>query len=262
MSPVNTSKDLEIKINIEKYLKEWYEIKYNRDNFPFIPGHSHIPISSKVFDEEELIMLMESCLDFRLTSGKFTAQFEAALARFLKVRHVLAVNSGSSANLLAVTALTSPTLGNKRLKPGDEVITLAASFPTTINPIIQNNLIPVFVDISVPDYNIDTSQLNKALSPRTKAIFSAHTMGNPFDISKISEFAGRNNLWLIEDCCDALGSKYSDKHVGTYSDIATLSFYHAHHITTGEGGAVITNNSMLKKIITSYRDWGRDCWCN
>ncbi|OGI21608.1 MAG: lipopolysaccharide biosynthesis protein RfbH [Candidatus Melainabacteria bacterium RIFOXYA12_FULL_32_12] len=262
MSSVNTSKDLEVKTSILKLIKEWYDLKHDKINYPFIPGYSHIPVSGKVYDEEELMMLTESCLDFWLTTGRFSKQFETHLAKFLGIKYAILTNSGSSANLLAITALTSPLLGERALKEGDEVITVAAGFPTTINPIIQNNLVPVFVDIELGTYNIDASKLEEALSPKTKAIFIAHTLGNPFNLDKVVEFAHKNNLWLIEDCCDALGSKYGDKYAGTFSDIATLSFYPAHHITMGEGGALLTDNDLLKKSIISFRDWGRDCTCN
>ncbi|OGH99038.1 MAG: lipopolysaccharide biosynthesis protein RfbH [Candidatus Melainabacteria bacterium GWF2_32_7] len=262
MSSVNTSKDLEVKTSILKLIKEWYDLKHDKINYPFIPGYSYIPVSGKVYDEEELMMLTESCLDFWLTTGRFSKQFETHLAKFLGIKHAILTNSGSSANLLAITALTSPLLGERALKEGDEVITVAAGFPTTINPIIQNNLVPVFVDIELGTYNIDASKLEEALSPKTKAIFIAHTLGNPFNLDKVVEFAHKNNLWLIEDCCDALGSKYGDKYAGTFSDIATLSFYPAHHITMGEGGALLTDNDLLKKSIISFRDWGRDCTCN
>jgi CDP-6-deoxy-D-xylo-4-hexulose-3-dehydrase len=261
MTFVNTSKDLEIKTDIFKLIKEWYELKHEKVNFPFIPGYTYIPASGKVYDDEEMMLLTESCLDFSLTGGKFSQQFEKNLASFLGIKHTILTNSGSSANLLALTALTSPLLNDRALLEGDEVITVAAGFPTTINPIIQNKLVPVFVDIELDSYNIDISQLENTINSRTKAVFIAHTLGNPFNLDKISEFCRNNNIWLIEDCCDALGSKYHDNYVGTYSDIATLSFYPAHHITTGEGGALLTNNDLLKKLIISFRDWGRDCNC-
>lgn len=187
--------------------------------------------------------------------------FEEKLETFLGVKHVLTTNSGSSANLLALTALTAHELKDRRLLPGDEVITVAAGFPTTINPIIMNGLVPVFVDIDLPSYEVDVEQVRAAISPKTKAIMIAHTLGNVFNLSEIRKICDENKLWLIEDTCDALGAKYDGKYAGTYADIATLSFYPAHHITMGEGGALITNNNLLAKIITSYRDWGRDCWC-
>lgn len=228
----------------------------------FIPGETPVPVSGRVFGAEELQYLVDSSLDFWLTTGRFAEGFEREFARFVGVRDARLVNSGSSANLVAISALTSPTLGDRRLKPGDEVITVAAGFPTTVNPIIQNRLIPVFVDVVLPTFDIDVSQLEAARSDRTRAIVLAHTLGNPFDLKAVVDFARRHDLWLIEDCCDALGSTYDGQHVGTFGDIATVSFYPAHHITMGEGGAVLTNKPALTKLIESFRDWGRDCWCN
>jgi len=228
----------------------------------FTPGKSPVPVSGRVFDAEDLQHLVEASLDFWLTTGRFAARFEQNLARRVGVRHALLVNSGSSANLLAVTALTSPSLGERALRPGDEVITVAAGFPTTVNPIIQNGLTPVFVDVALPSYDIDVDQLEPALSERTRAVIVAHTLGNPFRADAVREFCDRHDLWLIEDCCDALGTTYRGKHVGAFGDLATLSFYPAHHITMGEGGAVLTDRPALKKIVESFRDWGRDCWCD
>jgi CDP-6-deoxy-D-xylo-4-hexulose-3-dehydrase len=208
-----------------------------------------------------MINLVDASLDFWLTSGRYADEFERKFADFLGLKYCLITNSGSSANLLAISALTSPKLKERQLKPGDEVITIACGFPTTLNPIIQNNLIPVFVDIKLGTYNIDTSKIEKAISKKTKAIFIAHTLGNPFNLEKILKIAKKCNLWVVEDNCDALGSKYKNKYTGTFGDISTYSFYPAHHITMGEGGAVLTNNFELKKIIASFRDWGRDCWC-
>jgi CDP-6-deoxy-D-xylo-4-hexulose-3-dehydrase len=205
---------------------------------------------------------VDSSLDFWLTTGRFAEKFEREFARIVGVRDARLVNSGSSANLVAVSALTSPTLGDRRLKAGDEVITVAAGFPTTVNPIIQNRLVPVFVDVVLPTFDIDVNQLEAARTPRTRAIVLAHTLGNPFDVEAVVAFAKRHDLWLIEDCCDALGSTYNGQHVGTFGDIATVSFYPAHHITMGEGGAVLTNQPALTKLIESFRDWGRDCWCD
>lgn len=205
--------------------------------------------------------LVDSALDFWLTSGRFADQFEREFARRMGVRECVLTNSGSSANLLAISALTSPKLGGRRLEPGDEVITTAAGFPTTLNPILQNRLVPVFVDITAPTYNVDTAQLERALSPRTRAIFLAHTLGNPFDVDAVTAFAQRHDLWLIEDCCDAVGSTYKGRHTGTFGDLATTSFYPAHHITMGEGGAVLTSQPLLRTLVESFRDWGRDCWC-
>jgi len=228
---------------------------------PFVPGQSSIQYAGRVFDDDELVQLVDASLDFWLTTGRFAEQFEREFARFCGLRHAVLVNSGSSANLLALSALTSPKLGKLRLKPGDEVITVATGFPTTVNPIIQNQLVPVFVDISIPTYNVDVSQLEAAVSNRTRAIMLAHTLGNPFDLDAVVDLARRHNLWLIEDCCDAVGATYRGKMVGTFGHLATVSFYPAHHITTGEGGCVLTNRPVLKKLVESFRDWGRDCWC-
>ncbi|MCK4252672.1 lipopolysaccharide biosynthesis protein RfbH [candidate division WOR-3 bacterium] len=228
---------------------------------PFVPGESYIPYAGRVYDEKEMSSLVDSALDFWLTAGKFAKQFETEFAKFLGAKYCLLTNSGSSACLLAISALTSPKLGEKRLKPGDEVITVAAAFPTTVNPIIQNNLVPVFLDVDVGTYNIQADKIEEALSEKTKAIFLAHTLGNPFNLDKVLEICEKYNLWLIEDNCDALGSKYNGTYTGTFGHIATFSFYPAHHITMGEGGALVTNDTQLKKIIESFRDWGRDCWC-
>jgi CDP-6-deoxy-D-xylo-4-hexulose-3-dehydrase len=239
--------------------------EYYAEAFPaasFIPGHSSVPVSGKVIDGHDLSSVVDSALDCWFTTGRFAEKFERELARFVGIRSASLVNSGSSANLLAISALTSPKLGDRRLKPGDEVITVAAGFPTTLNPIIQNRLIPVFVDVVLPTYEIDVSQLEAALSDKTRAIFIAHTLGNVFDLDAVSAFAKQHDLWLIEDCCDALGATWKGRPVGTFGDIATVSFYPAHHITMGEGGAVLTDKPNLKVLIESFRDWGRDCWCN
>jgi CDP-6-deoxy-D-xylo-4-hexulose-3-dehydrase len=228
---------------------------------PFEPGTSPVPISGKVLDASDLRSLIDASLDCWLTTGRFAAQFERQLARFFGVRGASLVNSGSSANLCAFSCLTSPRLADRQIKPGDEVITVAAGFPTTVNPIIQNNCIPVFIDVTTPTYQADASQLEAALSDRTRAIMIAHTLGNPFDLDVVASFAKKHKLWLVEDSCDALGAKYNGQMVGTFGDIATVSFYPAHHITTGEGGAVVTNNALLKTLAESFRDWGRDCWC-
>ncbi len=238
--------------------------EYFQEAFParaFVPGVTPIPISGRVFDSEELELLVESGLDFWLTTGRFAESFEREFARFCGVRSATLVNSGSSANLLAIAALTSPKLGDRRLRPGDEVITVAAGFPTTVNPILQYGLVPVFVDVQHPTYNIDPSFLEEALSERTRAIMLAHTLGNPFDLDAVTAFAKKHNLWLIEDCCDAVGSTYRGRGVGTFGDIATVSFYPAHHITMGEGGCVLTEKPLLQTLVESFRDWGRDCWC-
>jgi len=238
--------------------------EYYREAFPvpaFVPGTSPVPISGRAFDEQDLQLLVESSLDFWLTTGRFAEQFEREFAKFVGVREAVLVNSGSSANLLAVAALTSQKLGDRRLRPGDEVITLAAGFPTTVNPILQNRLVPVFVDVCIPTFNVDVSYLETALSDRTRAVFFAHTLGNPFDLDAVMAFAKKHGLWLIEDCCDALGSTYRGQKVGTFGDLATVSFYPAHHITMGEGGCVLTDKPLLRTLVESFRDWGRDCWC-
>ncbi len=237
---------------------------YFAEAFPaseFKPGQSPLPVSGKVIDAADLSSMVDSVLDCWFTTGRFAEEFERQLARFVGVRSASLVNSGSSANLVAVSALTSPKLGERRLKPGDEVITVAAGFPTTVNPIFQNRLVPVFVDVTVPGYEIDVDQLEAARSERTRAIFIAHTLGNVFDLDAVCAFAEKYNLWLIEDCCDALGSTWKGRRVGTFGDIATVSFYPAHHITMGEGGAALTDKPHLQVIMESFRDWGRDCWC-
>jgi len=228
---------------------------------PFIPGDSSVPVSGKVFGAEELTAAVEASLDFWLTAGPYTEKFERSLARTVGVRHALMVNSGSSANLLALSTLTSRKLGDTALKSGDEVITVAAGFPTTVTPIIQNGLTPVYVDIDLETYVANLDALEASISPKTRAIMMAHTLGNPFNLDRVQELALKHNLWLIEDSCDALGGTYRDKNLGSFGDMSTLSFYPAHHITTGEGGAVLTKRAALKPIIESFRDWGRDCWC-
>ena len=228
----------------------------------FDRANPRVPASGRVFGPEEVVELVRTSLDFWLTAGPEASVFEKALAKRTGQRHALLVNSGSSANLLALTALTSPALGGDALRPGDEVITVAAGFPTTVNPIIQNGLVPVFVDVTLPSYNIDVSRLEQARSSRTRAVMVAHTLGVPFDLDAVSEFCGRHGLHLIEDCCDALGSTWRGRPVGTFGELATLSFYPAHQITLGEGGAVLTSRPRLKKLVESFRDWGRDCWCD
>jgi CDP-6-deoxy-D-xylo-4-hexulose-3-dehydrase len=227
----------------------------------FVPGESAVPVSGKVFDRNELQSLVDSALDFWLTTGRFAAAFEADFSRYLGVDHALLVNSGSSANLVALAGLTSSQLGDRRLKPGDEVITVAAGFPTTVNPILQNGLAPVFVDIDILTYNVIPDLLEQARSEKTRAVMIAHTLGNPFDVERVVEFARRNRLWLVEDCCDALGAEFNGRKVGTFGDLATFSFYPAHHITMGEGGCVVTSQAELKTAVASFRDWGRHCWC-
>ncbi len=227
----------------------------------FVPGETPVPVSGRVFGANDIQHLVDSGLDFWLTTGRFAAQFERSFAKVMGARHAMLVNSGSSANLLAVSALTSPILGERALKAGDEVITVAAGFPTTVNPIFQNGLVPVFVDIDLPSYGIDVAQLEAARSSRTRAIIVAHTLGNPYDVGAVAAFAKQHNLFLIEDCCDAVGATFDGRPVGTFGDLATVSFYPAHHITMGEGGCVLTQLPKLKTIVESFRDWGRDCWC-
>jgi CDP-4-dehydro-6-deoxyglucose reductase, E1 len=239
-------------------------IEYHAEAFrqkPFEPGQSPVPVSGKVIDGQDLSLLVDSALDCWFTTGRFAKDFEKKLARFVGVRGCSLVNSGSSANLVALTALTSPKLGDRRLKPGDEVITVAAGFPTTVNPIIQNRMVPVFIDVALPTLEVDVTQLESALSPKTRAIMIAHTLGNPFDLDAVMSFARKHKLWVVEDCCDALGATYRRQKVGTFGDLATLSFYPAHHVTMGEGGAVLTNTPLLQTLVESFRDWGRDCWC-
>lgn len=238
---------------------------YYAEAFPvrvFVPGETPIPVSGRVFDSDEITHLVESSLDCWLTMGRFAEEFEQRFSRFLGVRHAVLCNSGSSANLLALSALTSSKLGGEALKPGDEVITIAAGFPTTVNPIIQNRLVPVFLDIQMPTYDIDVRDLERAVGPRTGAIMVAHTLGNPFNVEAVLEVTRQHDLWLIEDNCDGLGSLYQGKMTGTFGDLATVSFYPAHHITMGEGGCVVTNQTSLKTLVESFRDWGRDCWCD
>lgn len=238
--------------------------RFHAEAFPaaeFIPGVSSVQVSGKVIDADDMSAVVESALDGWFTTGRWAKEFEKKLARFFGLRSASLVNSGSSANLVALSALCSPRLGDRQLKPGDEVITVAAGFPTTVNPIIQNRLIPVFLDVTLTTYEIDVTRLEEAYSPKTKAVMIAHTLGNVFNLSAVTEFCKKHNLWLIEDCCDALGSTYKGKKVGTFGDIATVSFYPAHHITMGEGGAVLTDKPVLKTLIESWRDWGRDCWC-
>jgi CDP-6-deoxy-D-xylo-4-hexulose-3-dehydrase len=228
---------------------------------PFEAGRSTVPVSGKVIGVPELQMMVEASLDGWLTTGRFNEAFERRLARYLGVQHLITVNSGSSANLVAFSTLTSPRLGERAIRPGDEVIGVAAGFPTTVNPIVQFGAVPVFVDVELGTYNIDAAKVEAAIGPRTRAIMLAHTLGNPFNLELITALCRKHNLWLIEDCCDALGSTYNGRMVGTFGDIGTLSFYPAHHITMGEGGAVFTNNAELKLIAESFRDWGRDCYC-
>ena len=250
---------LEIKNKILNLVENYSDINFKEKNF--IPGVSEVPVSGKVIGSFELKNIVEAALDGWLTTGRFNEQFEKKLANFLGVKCLLTVNSGSSANLIAFSTLTSPKLKERAIQKGDEVISVAAGFPTTVNPIIQFGAIPVFIDIKIPNYNIDESLVEEAITKKTKAIMLAHTLGNPFNVKKIKEICDKYNLWLIEDSCDALGSKFNSQNVGTFGDLATLSFYPAHHITMGEGGAVFTNSKKLERIAESFRDWGRDCYC-
>ena len=237
--------------------------QFHTEAFPpktFAPG-SVVPVSGKVIDGDDMAAVVDSALDGWFTTGRWAKDFEKKLAKFFGLRSASLVNSGSSANLVALSALTSPKLGDRQLKPGDEVITVAAGFPTTVNPIIQNRLIPVFIDVTLGTYEVDVTQLEAAYSPKVKAVMIAHTLGNVFNLDAVTAFCKKYNLWLVEDCCDALGSTYKGKKAGTFGDIATVSFYPAHHITMGEGGAVLTNKPSLQVLIDSFRDWGRDCWC-
>ena len=251
--------EAELKKKIFESIKDILALR--NEEKKFTPGETKINYAGRVYDENEIISLVDASLEFWLTSGRYSNQFEKDFSNFLGSKYCILTNSGSSANLLAISALTSKKLGNRRLNPGDEVITLACGFPTTLNPILQYNLFPVFVDIELGSYNIKTEDLEEAISDKTKAVFIPHTLGNPANLSEILKFVNKYNLWFIEDNCDALGSKYNRKYTGTFGHISTFSFYPAHHITMGEGGALLTNDSELKKIILSFRDWGRDCWC-
>ncbi len=238
---------------------DYYRAKFASKEF--IPGKTRVNYAGRVFDEQEIINAVEASLDFWLTEGRFSEEFAEKIAGFLGIEHVLLTNSGSSANLLAFAAMTSEKLGDKKLKPGDEVISVAAGFPATVTPIIQNGLIPVFIDVDIPTYNIDIEMMRKAITPKTRCVFIAHTLGNPFDLDAVMKIAGENNLWVIEDNCDAFGSTYKGKKTGTFGHLSTISFYPAHHITTGEGGAICTNDQQLAQIVRAFRDWGRDCYC-
>ncbi len=262
------NKNIEILKGIEfnnlndESLKKLLVEKFSKNiNKVIIPGENYIPVSGKVIDEEDVLWGIESMMDAWLTAGRFSIKLERELARYFGSRFSFLVNSGSSANLLAFYALTSPKLLDRAIKPGDEIITVAAGFPTTINPMIQFGCIPVFVDVDIPTYNIKAEDIERSITPKTKAIMIAHALGNPFDLSVVMAIAKKHNLWVVEDDCDSLGAKYEGKKTGTFGDLATLSFYPAHHITMGEGGAVLVNNASLKKITESFRDWGRDCWC-
>lgn len=239
-------------------VKEYFQMNGQKK---IVPGQDYIPVSGKVIDEEDLLNVVDASLDMWFTTGRFAKEFEKSFAEFMHQRFCLLVNSGSSANLVAFATLTSPLLGDRMLKAGDEVITVAAGFPTTVNPIVQYGCVPVFIDVEKDTHQIDITMLEKARSSKTKAVMVAHTLGNPFNAQAVKDFCDKHNLWMVEDCCDAAGAKFDGKMVGTFGHIATVSFYPAHHITMGEGGAVLTNDHKLKKIAESMRDWGRDCWC-
>lgn len=248
-----------LRSQISELVQQYADIAYAPK--PFVPGVTAVPVSGKVIGASELKMMVDASLDGWLTTGRFNTMFEQRLAKFLGVKHLITVNSGSSANLVAFSTLTSHKLGERAIRQGDEVIGVAAGFPTTVNPIIQFGAVPVFVDVALATHNIDASKIEAAITPKTKAIMLAHSLGNPFNLDVVTALCKKHKLWLVEDCCDALGAKYNGQMVGTFGDIATLSFYPAHHITMGEGGAVFTNNDELKRIAESFRDWGRDCYC-
>lgn len=250
----------EFRLEIAELVQEFADLKYKEKTFK--PGRSVVPPSGKVIGATELQYMVDASLDGWLTTGRFNRKFEKDLSEFIGIKHLITVNSGSSANLVAFATLTSPKLGDRAIKKGDEVIGVAAGFPTTVNPIVQFGAIPVFVDVDLKTHNVNADLIEAAITPKTKAIMLAHTLGNPYNLEKVKALCDKYNLWLVEDCCDALGAKYNDQHVGTFGDIATCSFYPAHHITMGEGGAVFTNNSELVTIAESFRDWGRDCYCD
>ena len=263
MNDLQMKQSIALKNKILSLVKEYYKLSSSKDKF--VPGKSYIHYGGRYYDEKEMMNLVDSSLDFWLTQGHWTQEFENEFAKWLGVSFCSVANSGSSANLLAFTALTAPELKERQIKKGDEVITVACAFPTTVTPIIQYGAVPVFVDVTVPEYDIDVTQLEKAYSPKTKAVMIAHSLGNPFNLQAVKAFCGKHNLWLVEDNCDALGSTYmingTEQKTGTIGDIGTSSFYPPHHMTMGEGGAVYTNNALLHRLINSYRDWGRDCWC-
>lgn len=256
---MSTKTTQSLRQEIAALVKEYAALQYAEK--PFEAGKTVVPPSGKVIGETELQYMVEASLDGWLTTGRFNDQFEKELAEFIGIKHLITVNSGSSANLVAFSTLTSPKLGNRAIKKGDEVIGVAAGFPTTVNPIVQFGAVPVFVDVDLSTHNVNADLIEAAITPKTKAIMLAHTLGNPFNLAKVKALCDKYNLWLVEDCCDALGAKFDGKMVGTWGDIATLSFYPAHHMTMGEGGAVFTNNGQLIKIAESFRDWGRDCYC-
>lgn len=250
----------ELRAQIRELTREYHEVAFPERTFT--PGVTPVPVAGRVFDDREVTHLVDASLDFWLTAGRFANEFERRFARELfGLRHTILVNSGSSANLVAASVTTSPQTGARQVRPGDEFITVATGFPTTVNPYIQHGVVPVFLDIDVGTYNVDVTHLEDALSPKTRAVMLAHTLGNPFDVDTVAAFCRENDLWLIEDCCDALGSTYRGQQVGSFGDLATVSFFPAHHITMGEGGAIVCNSGQLKVLAESFRDWGRDCWC-
>ena len=251
--------EAELRNEIRSLVREYHAIAFPEK--PFLGGISTVPVSGKVFDADELDLLVDSSLDFWLTTGRYAEQFEKSFAKRMGMKHAMLCNSGSSANLLAMSALTSPRLKKRALKEGDEVLTVAAGFPTTVNPILQNRLVPVFVDAQLGTYDASVESLAEAVGPKTKAIFMAHTLGNPFDLDGVMRLAEEHNLWVIEDTCDAVGATFNGKPVGSFGHLSTTSFYPAHHITMGEGGCVLVKSGPMKKIVESLRDWGRDCWC-
>ena len=257
--PAPTRDAKAVRDEIMQLVGEYYDLVHTPA--PFFPGRSAAPVNGRVFDASDIRSLVDSALEFWLTTGRFNAEFQQRLAARIGVRYALTTNSGSSANLLAFSALTSPLLGERRLEAGAEVITAAAGFPTTVNPALMAGMVPVFVDIEIPSYNIDVEAVAAAITPKTRAIMVAHTLGNPFDAVRLAALAEQHGLWLVEDCCDALGSTIDGRHVGTFGDIGTLSFYPAHHITMGEGGAVFTGDPVLRRAAEAFRDWGRDCYC-
>ena len=252
--------EAELREEISRLVREFFRVRQH-ERTRFVPGETPVRYAGRVYDHREMELLVESALDFWLTAGRFSEEFELAFSEFVGTEYALLTNSGSSANLLAISSLTSHLLSEQKLEPGDEVVVAAAGFPTTLNPVLQNRLVPVFVDVELGTYNASPQQIADAIGPRTRAIFLAHTLGNPFDLGKIGELAAANNLWLIEDCCDALGSTFRGRSVGTFGQVATCSFYPAHHITMGEGGVVFTQDETLVRALRSFRDWGRDCYC-
>ncbi|HJZ15068.1 MAG TPA: lipopolysaccharide biosynthesis protein RfbH, partial [Stellaceae bacterium] len=258
LSPARSPED--VRTDIMDLVEEYFRVAHGAK--PFVPGESNVPISGRTFDATDVKSLVDSALEFWLTSGRYNEKFQADLAKRVGARYALTVNSGSSANLAAFSALTSPLLRDRKLEPGSEVITAAAGFPTTVNPMMLWSMVPVFIDIDIPTYNVLPQTVEAAITPKTRAIMAAHTLGNPFDARRIAEIAKRHKLFLIEDCCDALGATIDGRHVGTFGDIGTLSFYPAHHITMGEGGAIFTSDPVLRRAVEAFRDWGRDCYCD